>query len=145
MAVSQRIRKKARSGRAVRSEPQDLELIKQDPAIRASFEKAGCMRFYENIKGYNVNLDEQFALNFLGVNTTIAKITFQVIEEIVSTVIEIPPRKEKWFKGMSLDTLCYKDFIKHNCLNGKIGADIPSQYLLDLFQKLLKVIRRYFT
>jgi hypothetical protein len=46
---------------------------------------------------------------------------------------------------MPLDILCYKDFIKPDCLNGKIGADIPSQYLLEPFQKLLKVIRRYFT
>jgi hypothetical protein len=37
------------------------------------------------------------------------------------------------------------DFIKPECLNQKIGADIPSQYLLEPFEKLLKIIRRYFT
>jgi hypothetical protein len=72
MAVSQSIRKKARSGRVMRSEPQDLELINEDPTIRASFEQARCMRFCENIKGYNAKLAEQFTLNFTGVSATIA-------------------------------------------------------------------------
>jgi hypothetical protein len=45
---------------------------------------------------------------------------------------------------MYLDILCYKDFIKPKCLNRQIGADIPSQYLLEPFHKLIKVIRRFF-
>jgi hypothetical protein len=76
MAVSQSIRKKARSGRAVRFEPQDLELINEDPTMRVSFEQAGCMRFCERIQGYNAKLAKQFALNFTRVSTTIAGITF---------------------------------------------------------------------
>jgi hypothetical protein len=145
MTTSQSIRKKARSGRAMRSEPQDLELINEDPEIRASFEQVGCMCFCEKIKGYNVKLAEQFTLNFNGFCATIAGITFRVMEETLSAATEIPPRGEKWFKGMPLDILCYEYFIKPNCLNGKIGADVPSQYLREPFQKLLKVIRRYFT
>jgi hypothetical protein len=145
MAASQSIRKKARSGRVVRSEPQDLELINEDPTIRASFEQARCMRFCEKIKGYNAKLVEQFTLNFTGVSATIAGITFRVTEETLSAATKIPLHEEKWFKGMPLDILCYKDFIKPNCLNGKIGANIPSQYLREPFQNILKVIRRYFT
>jgi hypothetical protein len=103
------------------------------------------MRFCENIKGYNAKLPEQFALNFNGFHATIAGITFQVMEETLSTTTEIPPCDEKWFKGMPLDILCYEYFIKPNCLNGKIRASIPSQYLWEPFQKLLKVIKRYFT
>jgi len=80
MAVSQSIRKKARSGRDVRFEPQDLELINKDLEIRVSFEQARCMRFYERTKWYNANLVEQFTLNFIGVSATISGITFQVME-----------------------------------------------------------------
>jgi hypothetical protein len=58
MTTSQSIRKKARSGRVVRSEPQDLVLINEDLKIRAAFEKVRCMCFCENIKGYNAKLDE---------------------------------------------------------------------------------------
>jgi hypothetical protein len=52
---------------------------------------------------------------------------------------------EKWFKGMPLGIVCYEYFIKPKCLNGKIRVGVPSQYLWDSFQNLLKVIRRYFT
>jgi hypothetical protein len=52
---------------------------------------------------------------------------------------------EKWFKGMPLDTSCYMDFIKPEYRNRKIGANIPSEYLLEPFEKLLKIIRKYFT
>jgi hypothetical protein len=67
------------------------------------------------------------------------------MEETLSTVTKIPPCREKWFKGMPLDISCYMDFIKPECRNRKIGDDIPSQYLLEPFDKLLKIIRRYFT
>jgi hypothetical protein len=145
MAVSQSIRKKARSGKAVRFEPRDLELINEDPTIRVSFEQVVCMCFCERIKGYNAKLVEQFTLNFTGVGVTIVGITFQVTEETLSAATEIPPRKENWFKGMPLNISCYMDFIKHECRNRKIGANIPSQYLLEPFEKLLKVIIKYFT
>jgi hypothetical protein len=46
---------------------------------------------------------------------------------------------------MPLDMLCYEEFIKPNCLNTKIGAGVLSRYLREPFQKLLKVIRKYFT
>jgi hypothetical protein len=46
---------------------------------------------------------------------------------------------------MPLDLLCYEEFIKPNCLNGKIRVGVPSRYLWEPFQKLLKVIRSYFT
>jgi len=45
---------------------------------------------------------------------------------------------------MPLDIFSYKEFIKNACLNRKIGVDIPSQYLLEPFENILKVIIRYF-
>jgi hypothetical protein len=46
---------------------------------------------------------------------------------------------------MPLDVLCYEEFIKPDCLNGKVEAGIPSRYLQEPFRKLLRVIRKYFT
>jgi hypothetical protein len=60
MTTPQRKRKNARSGKVVRFEPQDLKLVNADPTIRVSFEQAGCIRFCENIQGYNVQLTKQF-------------------------------------------------------------------------------------
>jgi hypothetical protein len=63
----------------------------------------------------------------------------------MSAAMEIPLQGEKSFKGMHLDISCYMDFIKPEYRNRKIGADIPSEYLLDPFEKLLKIIKKYFT
>jgi hypothetical protein len=68
-----------------------------------------------------------------------------VIEENLSAATKIPLHSEKWFKGMPLDILFYEYFIMSNCLNGKIKVGVPSQYLREPFQNILKVIRRYFT
>jgi hypothetical protein len=103
------------------------------------------MCFCEGIQGYNVKLDEHFALNFTGVSATIVGITFQVTEETMSVATEIPLKGEKWFKGMPLDISCYMDSIEPEYQNRKIGEDIPSEYLLEPFEKLLKIIRKYFT
>jgi hypothetical protein len=122
-----------------------MYLINEDPMIRASVEQNNCMCFYERIKVYNAKLAEHFALNFTRVSEKIARVTFRVTEETLSTTTEIPPRGKKLFKGIPLDISCYIDFIKLKCRNRKIGVDIPSQYLLEPFEKILKIIRRYFT
>jgi len=98
METSQRKRKNARSGRVVRFEPQDLKLINVGPMIKASFEQSKCMCFCERIQGYNVQLTEQFTLNFTGVSVTIVGITFQVTKETMLAVTEIPLHRENGLK-----------------------------------------------
>jgi hypothetical protein len=68
-----------------------------------------------------------------------------VTEETLSATIEIPLCDETWSKGMPLDVICYEDFIKLDCLNGKVEVGIPSRYLHEPFQNLLGAIRKYFT
>jgi hypothetical protein len=75
----------------------------------------------------------------------ISGVIFQVIKEIMSTATEIPLHGERWFKGIPLDAQCYEDFIKWDCLGGKVEAGIPRRYLQEPFQKLLRVIKKYFT
>jgi hypothetical protein len=145
METSQNIKKGAQNGRTVGSEPQNLALVNEDPDVRASFEQVRCMLYCKKIQGYNVKLAEQFTLRFDGFHAVIAGITFQVTEETLSATTEIPLHGERWSKGMPLDTLCYEEFIKPNCLNGKVETGVPSRYLQEPFQKLLMVIRKYFT
>jgi hypothetical protein len=90
MKTLQSKRKNARSGKVVRFEPQDLTLVNADPTIRVSFEQDRCIRFCENIQGYNAQLTKQFSLTFTGVSTTIDGITFQVSEETISVATRDP-------------------------------------------------------
>jgi hypothetical protein len=50
----------------LRYEPQSLNLVNSDPAFRVSFEKARCIRFCEKIQGYNIQLKNEFSLNYNG-------------------------------------------------------------------------------
>ena len=83
-------KKKYKGGNVLRYEPQELTLVNSDLAYRVSFEHVGCMRFCERIQGYNVKLTREFSLNFNGVNKIIVGVTFPVLEETISAVIEIP-------------------------------------------------------
>jgi hypothetical protein len=62
---------------------------------------------------------------------------------VVST--KIPILGERWFKGIPLDSVFYIDFLKTKYRNQKIGATIPREYVLDPYEKLLRVIQTYFT
>jgi hypothetical protein len=112
MTTPQRKRNNVRSRESMRFEPQSLNLVNADPTIKVSFEQDGCMSFYEKVQGYNVQLTKQFSLNFNGFSRTIARITFPVSEETISTATDIPMQGEKWFKGMPLDPSFYIDFLK---------------------------------
>jgi hypothetical protein len=76
-----------------------------------------------------MRLAEQFALGFNGFCTVISGVIFQVTKETLSTTTWIPLWGERWFKGMPLDAQCYEDFIKRDCLGGKIETCILSRYL----------------
>jgi len=46
---------------------------------------------------------------------------------------------------MPLDPIFYTDFLKPKYKKHKFGATIPREYVLENYEKLLRVIERYFT
>jgi hypothetical protein len=46
---------------------------------------------------------------------------------------------------MPLDPVFYTDFLKPKYRKQKFGATIPREYVLEHYEKLLRVIQRYFT
>jgi hypothetical protein len=112
METSQNIRKGTSSGKRIGPKPQKLTLINKDPEVRASFEQFRCMDFCRKIQGFNMRLDEQFTLNFDSFCVVIAGVIIHVTKETLLITTKIHFHEEIWFKGMSLDTQCYEDFIK---------------------------------
>jgi hypothetical protein len=51
----------------------------------------------------------------------------------------------KWFKGMSLDSYFCNDYFKSEYQNENFSKGVPRSYMLEHFDKLLRVIQRYFT
>jgi hypothetical protein len=84
-------------------------------------------------------------MNFNGVQTTIVEVIFPVSEETIAVATEIPIHGEKWFKGMPLELMFYIEFLKPQYRKQKFGVTIPREYLLEPYEKLLRVIQRYFT
>ena len=83
-------KKKYRGNNVLRYEPQGLNLVNSDPALRVSFEYIGCIRFCEKIQGYNIQLTKDFSLNYNGVQKKFARVIFTLSEETIAIAIEIP-------------------------------------------------------
>jgi hypothetical protein len=63
----------------------------------------------------------------------------------VATATEILVQGEKWFKGMPLDPGFYTDFLKPKYKKNRFGTTIPRECILKHYEKLLRVVQRYFT
>jgi len=74
----------------------------------------------------------------------IGDLEFIVSKETIFHFTKIPLLGEIWFKGMELDASHYKYFVKPQ-YKGKYGHTFQKNYLLNHYNKLLKVIQRYFT
>jgi hypothetical protein len=134
-----------KGGSVLRCEPHTLELVNSNPTFRVSFEQARCIRFCEKIQGYNAHVTKEFALNFNGIQTRVADITFQVSEDTMATTTKIPVQGEKWFKYMPLDPTFYTDFLKPKYIKHRFGITIPRECILEHYESLLRVVQCYFT
>jgi len=68
-----------------------------------------------------------------------------VSKETVFVATEIPTQGKKWFKGMPLDSILYTNFLKPRYKKQNFGATIPRECILEHYERLLRVIQRYFT
>ena len=70
-----------KGGDIVRFEPQRMHLLNYDHVFRDSFQKVGCLTFYDKLQGYNMEVDA---------NTRIGPLEFLVSEEIIVAATEMP-------------------------------------------------------
>jgi hypothetical protein len=142
--ATQEKKKYNKGGSVLRCDPQSLELVNFDTAFRVSFEQHGFMRFGENIQGYNAQVTKDGTLNFNGVQTRIVDFTFQVSKETMVVATKIPVQGKKWLKGMPLDPVFYTDLLKPKYKRQTFGATIPRECILGKYEKMLRVVQRYF-
>jgi hypothetical protein len=84
-------------------------------------------------------------INFNGTKTKVGMLEFEVSELSISVATEIPNTGEKWFKAMSLNASFSKEFLKPECQGDNLSKGVPRSHMLQGFDKMLKVIQRYFT
>jgi hypothetical protein len=70
---------------------------------------------------------------------------FEVIEASILAATGIPLSGEKWFKSMDLSSSYAKYLFKPEYQGNDLSKSMPRGQLIEQFDRLLKIIQRYFT
>ena len=70
---------------------------------------------------------------------------FEVTETSISAATGIPILGEKWFKAMVLSSPFVKDLFKLEYQSNELSKSMPRNQLINQFDRILKIIQRYFT
>ena len=88
---------------------------------------------------------ESLALSFDGSKALIGKEEFQVDEALIAEVAELPRTGEKWFKTTITKDVEFRSYLKPEHKNVVWKKSIPSTWLEEKWQQLLKAILVYIT
>jgi hypothetical protein len=138
-------KKSHKGGSVVRTEPCDMQLFDVEPLIREVFQRVGCLNFCQNMQRGHPEVAREFALNFDGTKTKVGTLEMEVSEATIAATTEIPNTGERWFKSMTLNATFSKEFLKPECQGDNLSKGVPRSHLVEGFDKMLKVIQRYFT
>jgi hypothetical protein len=138
-------KKAHKGGKIVRTEPVDMRLFDTEPMAREMFRRAGCLSFCQNMQRGHPEVAKQFALNFDGKKTRVGDLEFEVIEASISAATGIPISGENWFKAMVLSSPFIKDLFKPEYQANDLSKSVPRNQLIDQFDRMLKIIQRYFS
>jgi hypothetical protein len=88
---------------------------------------------------------KEFSLKFNGTKTKVGRLDFYVSDHSISVATKIPNNGEKWFKSMALNSSFSKEFLKPEYQEDNLSKGVPTSHMLECFDKMLRVIQRYFT
>jgi hypothetical protein len=72
-------------------------------------------------------------------------LSWRYLKATIAVATEIPNTGERWFKYMILNASFSKDFLKPNYQKENLSKGVPRSHLVEGFDKMLKIIQRYFT
>ena len=127
-------------GPALRQELGDISYLESHPKVCESFKDADYYRLCEKIQGSHQRVEEYFALSFDGSKSLIGREEFQVDEALIAEVVEIPRNGEKWFKTTITKDVEFRSYLKPEHKNVIWKKNIPSTWLEEKWQQLLKAI-----
>jgi hypothetical protein len=70
---------------------------------------------------------------------------FEVTEASISAITRIPITGENWFKAMALSSSYAKYILKPEYQDNDLSKSMPRSQLIEQFDRILKIIQRYFT
>jgi hypothetical protein len=123
----------------------DMCLFDTEPMAREAFQRVGCLSFCQNMQRGHPEVAKEFALHFDGRKTKVGDLEFEVTEAYISAATWIPITSEKWFKAMILSSYFSKYLFKPEYQANELSKSMPRSQLVEKFDRLLKIIQRYFT
>jgi hypothetical protein len=137
--------KSHKGGTVVRTESSDMHLFEEEPMAREVFQRVGCLSFYQNMQRGHLEVVRQFSSHFDGLKTKVGDLEFEVSEASIATTTRIPNTRDRWFKSMTLNDAFFKDFLNPDYQTDNLSKGVPRSHLFVGFDKMLKIIQRYFT
>jgi hypothetical protein len=134
-----------KGGTVVRTGPSDMHLFDAEPMVREVFRRVGCLYFYRNMQRGHPEVARKFAFHFYGLKTKVGYLEFEVFEASNVAATGIPIIGERWFKSMTLNVSFSKDLLKPEYQTDNLSKGVPRSLLVEGFDKMLKIIQRYFT
>jgi hypothetical protein len=93
----------------------------------------------------HLEVARHFSLQFDGKKTKVGDLEFEVTEASILVSTGIPIIGERWFKSMALSSSYEKDSFKPEYQANDLSKIMPRSQLIEQFDRLLKIIQRYFT
>jgi hypothetical protein len=116
-----------------------------EPMIKEVFQRVGFLSFCQNMQRVHPEVAGKFSLNFDGNKTKVGNLDLEVSKDTIATSTKIPKTGERWFKYMTLNATFSKYFLKPNYDKDNLSKGVPRSHLVEGFDKMLKIIQRYFT
>jgi hypothetical protein len=138
-------RKAHKVGGIVRTDPYDMQLFDSEPLIMEVFQRVGCINFCQKMQRGHLEVAREFALNFDGTKIRLGYWSLRCLNCPSQQATEIPNTGERWFKAMTLNAAFSKEFLKPEYQGDNLSKGVPINHMLEGFDKMLKVIQRYFT
>ena len=106
---------------------------------------AGYYKVCKKIRGSHQQVAEAFALSFDGSKTLIVKEEFLVDETLIAEVTELPRTGGKWFNTTITKDVDFRSYLKPKHRDIVWKKSVPSTWLEERSQQLLKSILVYIT
>jgi hypothetical protein len=138
-------KKSHKGGSVIRTEPSNMHLFNVEPMVMEVFQRVGCLSFCQNMQRGHPKVARQFALHFDSIKTKVGNLEFEVSEASIAAATGIPNTSERWFESMIINASFSKDFLKPDYQTDNLSKGVPRSHLVEGFDKMLKIIQRYFT
>jgi hypothetical protein len=96
-------------------------------------------------EGYHQGITEMFSKSYDGIKATIGPLEIQVDEAAIASATGMPRTGQKWFKTIVTKNLDFRPYLKPEFQDIAWNREIPTSYLEEKWQVILKSIQLYIT